>query len=188
MKTFAELEAAGLAKIEAEPENEPHDLSYVDTWEGTDEDRETAKREILESIDRDGLWFWVASYREAPLMPWRAVDSIGDTIGDVGPEYRADLEAACVEAHTEAKRRAWFAQGARCGHAEARCGSHPETVFIDAVTAAEANVPNLPRDASHNALRSWRAGYIAGAGLGFDKRDLPADLIHATIPDPAVTP
>jgi hypothetical protein len=198
MKTFEELLAAGYVKLEATPEEEPHDLSYVDTWDLGPEETAQAKREILKTIDRDGLWMWAASYRESDKLPWTVVYTIGDCVGaDLDPGYVADAKRACEEAHAEAKRRAWFAQGARNGFCDA---PHVAMLADDSHKAATVNTAHVvPLGGS--AYRSYRAGYIMGAGVALERAEqiarhphalepigLPDSLRWATLPDPTVLP
>ena len=95
---FAELESQGLVKIEAKPEEEMHDLSYVDTWGLTPEETKKEKAEIRQTIDSDRLWIYCCYYRKDEEADWILVDSLGDCVGDLDLGYAADLKRNAVEA------------------------------------------------------------------------------------------
>ncbi len=100
---FAELEAQGLARIVAKEEQEPHDASYIDTWGESPEETARLKRETYETIEREGLWFYVSQIKR--LGRWEDVDSIGDVIGELDASgYGEDLRAAAVKAFDDVSR------------------------------------------------------------------------------------
>lgn len=98
---FDALKYEGLVKLEEEPDSEPYDLSYVDTW--TDEPkkaREAYKREVRKSIDAHGVWGLVAYWRRSEEDEWIQVDScwgfLGNELEDNG--YDDDLRRAAIDA------------------------------------------------------------------------------------------
>ena len=118
--SFEDAENEELVKLELEPEFEPHDVSYIDTWDDVSKGRkERLKKEVSDRIDRDGLWILVGYVKIDGR--WESIDSIGDLIGtdwkDSG--YDSDIMKSCLDAldddrETKAKEladRATFAAG-----------------------------------------------------------------------------
>lgn len=77
---WREMEQAGLVRVKAEPEQE----SYFDVYgepegyEGANGRRVTAeqeRKELIESFERDGLWFVTSEYFDG--RTWCQADSIG---------------------------------------------------------------------------------------------------------------
>lgn len=98
------LEADGLVRFRFEAEQQPHDLSYVDTW-GLSEGRAAReKQRIRDIIERDGCWVVFSEV----LVPecaccgngahWESVDNIGDFVGDFRDcGYDVDLKRAALD-------------------------------------------------------------------------------------------
>lgn len=103
---YGRLEDKGLVRIVAHPEQESHDISYVDTWGLSDEKTEREKKKIWDLIDREGLYFYTAEFRKSPKHIWEQADSIGDVIGDLDPTgYGTDLRASAVEQYRKTRAR-----------------------------------------------------------------------------------
>ena len=97
---FRELEEVGLVKIEADPEVDFHDDSYVDTWDLPEHEALKEKTAIQDRIELEGLWIYTAYFRLSVEDEWIPTDSMGNIIGsleDLGYEY--DLRKAVVEAY-----------------------------------------------------------------------------------------
>lgn len=106
---FRKLEAIGFARISAEPETEDYFSVYGEP------DSPEERREILETINRTGLWS-VTTYTRCPhCKQWQIADSIGMCTGYDNPcspnenSYVLDLMLAAILQHREA------------GHALALC-------------------------------------------------------------------
>jgi hypothetical protein len=80
---FRELESEDLVRMRAEPEEE----SYLDVY-GDDELRhaernghpipyDQARKELIEMLDRDGVWWTVAEWRASEDDEWEQADSCG---------------------------------------------------------------------------------------------------------------
>lgn len=69
-------------RIRIEPDLEPYDVSYVDTWTAeTAEDRERIKRETLRQADDEGVWGYIIEEQCRHCDSWAHVDSCWGFIG-----------------------------------------------------------------------------------------------------------
>ena len=89
---FALLEQQGVVRLEIEPEEIPHDLSYVDTWGLTERQADHIKRQIEQRIECEGLWRMVIYVRCPCCGQRRFVDSVGDFIGEDWRDSGYDTE------------------------------------------------------------------------------------------------
>lgn len=103
--SFATMERAGHVRLRIVPDEEGHDASYVDTWDSEKSPAWIArtKREILRTVERDGLWGVVGEYLsvEGTWVQSNAVwDFVGDSWKDSGYDgdiMRATMAAWCEE-------------------------------------------------------------------------------------------
>lgn len=105
------LEATGAVRLRVEPDCDPYDASYVDTWDDVPStQRERIKTEILNRADDEGVWGIVGEYR-TPDGDWEHADScwgfIGNDWRDSG--YDTDTMSATIDAAREALALAEFA-------------------------------------------------------------------------------
>lgn len=82
------LEDAGLVRLRAEPEQESYFDVYgeLEGYEGANGRRVSAeqeRKELIDTIDRDGCWCIVAEYFDG--QKWRHADSIGMCTGYKNP-------------------------------------------------------------------------------------------------------
>jgi len=104
-------ESAGYVHVVCEPEFEPIETFEPD-WKGLysrDCDRERARKEWLDTIERDGIWMYATEYRLSlegsaeDYRSWETADNIGGVEGDwKGTGYDVDLKAECLRAFLEA--------------------------------------------------------------------------------------
>lgn len=95
---FKALESRGLVQLRVEPEFEPHDASYVDTWDASEEDKQRARQLIRDRIEHEGL-HRVSSFMRCPVCAtMHQVDSVGDFIGEdwCDSGYDIDLKRAAM--------------------------------------------------------------------------------------------
>lgn len=87
------------ARVRVEPDETMFDDSYIDTW-GLDDDEAQAERdELWRTIEREGVWGFIAEWRPFPGAAWRHVESCWGFVGDPpAEELQAALEAAQREA------------------------------------------------------------------------------------------
>ena len=96
---FTDLEDVGLVKIEAEPEFEVYDDTYIDTWGLSPEKVKQEKKKLWALIEREGCWIYTSYFRRDDKSEWIAVDSVGMCIGHLKDSgYDVDLMAAAIEA------------------------------------------------------------------------------------------
>ena len=106
---YAALEQAGLVRLRAEPEQENYFDVYGEPEGYTDingrwHTPEQERQEIADSIDRNGLWFIVAEWRDNEESEWQHADSIGMNAGYSDPldprenVYVPDLMRSAVNA------------------------------------------------------------------------------------------
>ena len=53
------LKTDGTYRVKVYEDLDPYDLSYIDTWNEPQEERDRARRETLEAIERFGVWGYV---------------------------------------------------------------------------------------------------------------------------------
>lgn len=83
---FEQLEYEGLVRLRAEPEEENYFSVYgePDGYLGLNGRRVSAeqeKKELIESFERDGVWYVVSEWRSSEEDVWEFVDSIGMCAG-----------------------------------------------------------------------------------------------------------
>lgn len=97
---YTDLENLGLVKIEAEPEFEIYDDSYIDTWKISPKKKAEEKKKLWQLIEREGCWIYTSYFRRDDESEWVAVDSVGMCIGDLDDcGYDVDLMRAAIEAY-----------------------------------------------------------------------------------------
>lgn len=104
---FAEVAFRGEVRIREVPEDEPYDVSYIDTWGLSPGRAEREKKRIFDLIERDGVWCYVAEVLQEDGS-WEVVDSIGFCVGDdlTAGGYLVELMRSALNAHCrEMKRR-----------------------------------------------------------------------------------
>lgn len=80
------------------PDQECFDDSYIDTWTDQSEaQREQARKELWESIERDGVWGLVGEVRCKCCQSWEEVDSCWGFVGQDAGGYEFDIMAACLD-------------------------------------------------------------------------------------------
>ena len=93
----------GRARICRAPEEESYFAVYGDPEGYTNADgievcADQEREEIIDLIDRDGLWYYFAQVRCACCGQWETVDSIGMVIGSLDETgYRDDFLTAINE-------------------------------------------------------------------------------------------
>lgn len=89
---FAEAEAEGLASFDVRPDPEP-DVSFVDTWDVSRQKAERIKQNILDRVQREGLWGIEVSVRGEPI------DAVWGFVGEdwLDSGYDIDLKAAALD-------------------------------------------------------------------------------------------
>lgn len=94
----------GRARICVEPEEENYFDVYGEPEGYTDADGnevtpEQEREDIIDLIERDGLWYYFAQVRCPQCGNWETVDSIGMVIGSLdGSGYREDFIEAINKA------------------------------------------------------------------------------------------
>lgn len=99
---FTDLEAADLVRLRFESETEPYDMSFIDTWSDMRLcDRERTKADLIERIDRHGLYYVVAEARATEDDRWEECDSIGGIVGDDFEDsgYDTDLRQSAIDCY-----------------------------------------------------------------------------------------
>lgn len=85
---FAELEAEGLVRLTIEPDCEPYDDTYIDTWDDlTPAQRKAEKKKLWDRIEREGVWGVVGKYRVGDR--WHTG---GSCWGFIGEDYEDDTD------------------------------------------------------------------------------------------------
>lgn len=102
--TWDMLVEQGRVRLACEPDLEQYDDSYLETWGLTPRQLAHVRKELWDTIDRDGVWVYCSQVKEADGT-WKTVDSIGSVIGsiddtgyDVDLKYRAVVECAATVA------------------------------------------------------------------------------------------
>jgi hypothetical protein len=106
---FDEAEEEGLVRFRVEPECEPYDSSYVDTWEESPARAQRIKRELDDRIERDGHWYIAADVLCcAEHDHWSRVDGVGGFIGEdfIDSGYDVDVREAALHAVCERLQKA----------------------------------------------------------------------------------
>ena len=101
IEAFTRLENEGRVRLDVVPDDEPYDVSFVDTWTDlSDARRERIKRELSERADRDGVWGLRVHVACPCCHTWEVVDSIYSLLGDEWQTtaYRTDLLLSAIEA------------------------------------------------------------------------------------------
>lgn len=81
VQKYLELVSLGLAKCTYEPDEYPHDISYVDTWDDLSaEQREEEKENIWRLIELHGRWGLRSFIRLHTSHTWVEADSLWDVI------------------------------------------------------------------------------------------------------------
>lgn len=96
---WREAEARGLVRLQAEPEIDCYDDSYIDTWDMSEGRKERAKKEVADRIDRDGHWILLSQFL-TDSGEWETADSVGGFIGEdyKNSGYDVDLKLAALTA------------------------------------------------------------------------------------------
>ena len=85
------FESQGLMRLRWEPDDEPYDDSYIDTWDVSLEERNNIRIQLWRDIERDGVWGLIGEYRVSTDSPWVQVDSVWGLIGQDDGGYRDDI-------------------------------------------------------------------------------------------------
>lgn len=120
MAMWEQLESIGLVRFQFVLEQEPYDDSYIDTWtDRSERERAHARKELWETIERDGVWMLVGEFRMLPyahgevsvpyVSPeqesgWEHGVSIGGLVGTGETGYETDIAYQTIEALRTALR------------------------------------------------------------------------------------
>lgn len=98
----------GMVRLGVEPDQD----NYFDIYgepegytnaDGAEVTAEQERQDIIDLIDRDGIWWVFAEYRISPRHPWEIGDSIGMIIGANNP-YEDDLKSTTIDQLRDALR------------------------------------------------------------------------------------
>ena len=80
---FEDLEVDGKVRLVVEPDPEPYDASYIDTWTDVHEhERELARREVKRWLEQDGCTMVRSEFLCPKTNRWISADVVGQFIGD----------------------------------------------------------------------------------------------------------
>lgn len=109
---FEDAERAGLVRLRFVPDSEPFDDSYIDTWtDQTESQRERARAELWEKIERDGVWGLVGQFRVSPAETiseidgddgWENADGVWGFVGTEPNGYESGIMAETLSALRDA--------------------------------------------------------------------------------------
>ena len=89
---FSQLEAAEKVRLRAEPEEMYYDEEFTDQF-----DDEEDKQDMLETLDREGVWVYVAEYKDPSSDEWKIADCLGMVVGIIDSGYAHDLKRQALE-------------------------------------------------------------------------------------------
>ena len=113
MRTWKEYEAAGLARVECEPECD----DYFEVF--GDPDTKEERKEIENMMERHGCWWYAYEVRASKSDAWECGASLGMVIGDLEAVERESLQDEALSrldelfsaAASELEERATYAAG-----------------------------------------------------------------------------
>ena len=83
-----------LARVRVEADDDTVDDSFLDTWGLEPNELAKERAALWSSIERDGVWGFVAEWRPSPGATWRHVDSCWGFVGDIPEDELAEAFAA----------------------------------------------------------------------------------------------
>lgn len=99
-KQWEALESAGFVRLAWVTDCDTYDDSYIDTWTDVREsERERARKDLWEQIERDGVWGLVGEYRFDPEDDegWDSGDAIYGLVGQDDAGYATDIMATTID-------------------------------------------------------------------------------------------
>lgn len=94
---WSDAENERLVRIRCEPET---DMYEFPDYEGLrPSERKRYEKEDRETVDREGVWWYVAEYRVTEDSPWEQADSIGMVVGELDDgDYGIELKESALSA------------------------------------------------------------------------------------------
>ena len=97
--TWDNLESVGLVRCHFCPDDTPYDDSHIDTWTDVSEERrKRTKNDLWDTIERDGVWGFVAEYRlDRESDRWEHGDDVWGFIGTDAHGYEHDIKESTIQ-------------------------------------------------------------------------------------------